>query len=607
MAWYNTYRPQKFNDVIGQDLVKTVLINALQFNIIKHAYLFSGPKGTGKTTLARIFANSLNQTDLFPEARLDIIELDAASNTGVDDVRQLIENSNVPPISGKFKVYIIDEVHMLSKQAMNALLKTLEEPPAYLVFLLATTNPEKLLPTVLSRLTKLNLSSHSISNIANQLRYIAGNQKMTIDDASLILIAKRSNGGQRDAINLLETLHSYNLVEHNLKSTSDLLGLLPEELLEQVSIELLSKTLNPSTLEQITSFNLDGDTFLGQLLDWTLEKSLNNDTSFDKLVIPLSEVASMKLPITNPLHSLAIVQVKLSDQPAITFDNKPSKQAQITVTKEEVKKESKPEIKPNTELEIKPEIQTKTHIEESSLQPIEQPQIQEEASIDAVTKTSPKDSSQNINQFLISLKLNTDCPMTLRIMLTDLGVESIVENKIVLSISNGVFMTQIKSTKNLEYLKLKLKEFTSQDFEISIIQRDKKDLPNYQLNLSATPANNRGDTAIANNIPQDLPEDYYSELENSTNPDQANNIEEIENFEPNQMSNQINDKVFYEAYNKLAPNMENKGVKVFKGPIPAPQIITDPNQPITNNYSNNNPNNIDNESWKSTISDFDLE
>jgi DNA polymerase-3 subunit gamma/tau len=245
MAWYNTYRPTKFDDVIGQDLVKQIMQKSIETAKIKHAYLLSGPKGVGKTTLARIFAYGINgytSTDQEEGSNMkfDLVEMDAASNTGIDDIRELIENAKLPPMHNRYKIYIIDEVHMLSKSAMNALLKILEEPPSYLVFLLATTNPEKILPTVLSRLTKLPLESHTIQGISNKLKSIATAEKLNIDPEAIELIAKRSGGGQRDAINTLETVASYNLEKYDYSSVAKILGVIDEEILYEV-VEFILK------------------------------------------------------------------------------------------------------------------------------------------------------------------------------------------------------------------------------------------------------------------------------------------------------------------------------------------------------------------------------
>ena len=320
MAWYNTYRPSKFEDVSGQTIVKSVLQNALAHNKVKHGYLLSGPKGTGKTTLARIFANNLNDLEHNPQASMDIIELDAASNSGVDNIRNLIESAKTAPFAGAYKVYIIDEVHMLSKSAMNALLKILEEPPQYLVFLLATTNPEKLLPTVLSRLTKLTLTSHTLEDIIDRLKYICETEKMIIDQPSLELIAKRAGGGQRDAINILETLYSYGLEKYNIADTTNLLGLLPIELLSEISQVFIVQDFPTirAMIIKVEKVGLDGESFMGQLLGYLLEQSFEVGNDFDSLIIPIAEILDFRLPINTIAASFALIQAKLKEKGVVS-------------------------------------------------------------------------------------------------------------------------------------------------------------------------------------------------------------------------------------------------------------------------------------------------
>ena len=218
------YRPQRFADVVGQEHVTQTLANAIDAGRIAHAYIFCGPRGTGKTTIARIFAKCLNCTDGpksdFPlddpkgleiaEGRsIDVLEIDGASNNGVEQVRELRETVKYAPASSKFKIYIIDEVHMLSTAAFNALLKTLEEPPAHVKFLFATTDPEKVLPTILSRCQRFDLRRIPASLITEHLKYIAKQEKVNIDAEALHAIARGADGGLRDAESALDQLISF--------------------------------------------------------------------------------------------------------------------------------------------------------------------------------------------------------------------------------------------------------------------------------------------------------------------------------------------------------------------------------------------------------------
>lgn len=219
------YRPMKFSDVVGQDALTTTLRNTVKSGKLAHAYLFCGPRGVGKTTCARIFAKAINcehPTDsgeacgacesckAFEEGRsFNIFELDAASNNGVDQIKQLMEQTRIPPQVGRYKVFIIDEVHMLSQQAFNAFLKTLEEPPAHVIFILATTEKHKILPTILSRCQIYDFERMSVAHIIQQLKMVADREKISYEEEALGVIAEKADGGMRDALSIFDQVASF--------------------------------------------------------------------------------------------------------------------------------------------------------------------------------------------------------------------------------------------------------------------------------------------------------------------------------------------------------------------------------------------------------------
>lgn len=239
-AFYRTYRPQKFSEVVGQKAVIKTLRNALSENKIAHAYLFCGPRGTGKTTMARLFAKALNceegighECDVCQNcvavktgSHPDVFEIDAASNSGVDSVRDLIDQVRYQPILGRYKVYIIDEVHNMSSSAFNALLKTLEEPPANVIFILATTEPQKVLPTILSRVQRFDFTKVSDEDIISKMSEILEKENVTYEEGSLELIARLADGGVRDALSILDQVVSYSGDNISIEDINTLFGLL---------------------------------------------------------------------------------------------------------------------------------------------------------------------------------------------------------------------------------------------------------------------------------------------------------------------------------------------------------------------------------------------
>ncbi len=237
------FRPQTFKDVMGQEAIVTTLKNAIKFNRLAQAYLFCGSRGTGKTTLARLFAKALNCQQLTADhepcnqcascreitsgSSLDVLEIDGASHRGIEDIRQINETVGYTAASGQYKIYIIDEVHMLTKEAFNALLKTLEEPPPKVKFFFATTEPFKVLPTILSRCQRFNLNRIPLTQIVVKLRHIAHQLQVEVEEEALRLVAQRAEGGLRDAESLFDQILAFQEGPVTVASVASILGLMP--------------------------------------------------------------------------------------------------------------------------------------------------------------------------------------------------------------------------------------------------------------------------------------------------------------------------------------------------------------------------------------------
>ncbi len=506
-AIYRKFRPKTFDELLGQEHITTILKNQVAKGNIGHAYLFSGTRGTGKTSAAKVFSRAVNCLDptdgnpcnkceickgILDESIMDVIEMDAASNRKIEDIRELKEKVIYPPSKARYKVYIIDEVHMLTNEAFNALLKTLEEPPKHLLFLLATTEPERLPHTILSRCQRFDFKRLKSKEIIDNMVNIADSMGLNIESKVFDLIAKNSDGAMRDALSLLDQCISYNDKEISYEDAIKILGIADNSLLLNMCNSIINKDME-SSIKMVNHIIQEGKD-ISQFLKDTIHhyrnlmivKTSNNpDELIDwgEIVEYQEQSRNISLPLI--LKSLNILtdaenSMKWSTQPRIILEmaiirlvnlteelsleervkrleeGVPLKPATISKQKEEPSKEFKPKRESTASEDLRKEVKKPSDNDDSTKV------IGEELNFDNVKKTWPK-----VMQLVKSRKIN------IYALAMEGELEKIEHNRITLSYKDGFEFHKdaVSSPQNKSFLEGLLTEFYGQQIELMVIMK----------------------------------------------------------------------------------------------------------------------------------------
>ncbi len=504
-VFYRKWRPQTLADVVGQEQVTQTLLNALKSERVSHAYLFYGPRGTGKTSTGRILAKAVNcltngkgepcntcsicQAVTGGEA-LDVIEIDAASNTGVDDIRSLREKVNYAPHQARYKVYIIDEVHMLSTSASNALLKTLEEPPPYVIFILATTEVHKVLPTILSRCQRFDFRRISQADVVSKLTHICSAEGIDMEPEGLQLVAKSATGSLRDAENLLEQLTAYYGSKIELHQVQTILGITGDWRVKELVKHIISNDVSTgmATINSVNSDGLDLRQFNRELVEYLRGLLLIKTGSDEAVDFTAEDLVELKELATKTSLPQILKAVKLFGQLELGLHNYSTLPLELALVdcvlsseEEKVSAVSRPEEEFRQPTKVATPPAAPPVVPSPTKQPVSEPEPASEpvAAAAEATATSPQLGSEieqlRLNWRRVIEEAPVDTQKTAAIaILRSAGVRpvTIEDDTVVLTFRYPYHKEQIEKPENQQVAKKIISNFLGRPCQVRCILED---------------------------------------------------------------------------------------------------------------------------------------